>query len=72
MMLTKFSGNFTDVEPTVAQKLEAETFFAESISHQYLDPSFTLIGKSTKSIPKRLFWSLKHMPQWSSDLSDRV
>ncbi|KAJ0183908.1 hypothetical protein K1T71_000331 [Dendrolimus kikuchii] len=71
-LVLAFIGNFTDEEPTVAQKLEAKNFVAESISHRYLEPSFVLIGKSTKSIPKRLFWSMNNMPQWNNDLSDQI
>lgn len=69
-LVLAFIGNFTNIAPTAAQLQEVQNFVSESISHQYLNPSFLLVGKSVNSVPKRLFKSMSDLPQWSSDLSD--
>ncbi|XP_049886299.1 peptidoglycan recognition protein 3 isoform X2 [Pectinophora gossypiella] len=65
-----FIGNFTDAPPTPAQVDEAKNFFAESLSLQHLEPSYSIVGKSTKYTPKYLFKSLSSLPQWNRFESD--
>ncbi|XP_063837315.1 peptidoglycan-recognition protein SB2-like isoform X1 [Ostrinia nubilalis] len=70
-LVLAFIGNFTTIAPTHAQLTEANKFFAVSVSRKYLDPAYTVIGKTTKSYPETLFSSLKQLPQWDSELSDK-
>ncbi|KAL0851980.1 hypothetical protein ABMA28_000254 [Loxostege sticticalis] len=69
-LVLAFIGNFTSTSPTQAQVAEANKFFAESVSRQYLHPSYTVIGKNTETYPGSLFSSLKQLPQWNTELSD--
>ncbi|XP_026317033.1 peptidoglycan-recognition protein 2-like [Hyposmocoma kahamanoa] len=65
-----FIGNFTRIPPTKAQMDEVKNLCAVSVSLQYLEPSYTIIGKRTKEIPEQLFASFKAIPQWDNSLSD--
>ncbi|KAM3968799.1 peptidoglycan recognition protein [Aphomia sociella] len=69
-LVLAFIGNYTEDSPNSVQIQQTQNFFAESISRQHLEPSFTVIAKKTKEYPKYLILSLENLPQWDNALSD--
>ncbi|XP_021206106.1 peptidoglycan-recognition protein SB2 isoform X1 [Bombyx mori] len=65
-----FIGNFTDMAPSSYQIDGAEKLLAVSVSQQYLEPNYVLVGRKTKERPVYLFSILKKFPQWDEDNSD--
>ncbi|CAB3225894.1 unnamed protein product [Arctia plantaginis] len=63
-------GNFSEVQPTPLQIQEAKKFFAMSVSQQYLDQFYRIVGNNVRDTPVHLSNILMKFPQWSNEFID--
>lgn len=70
VLVLAFIGNFSNVPPSKLQMQEAKIFFEESVSHQYMDTSYSILGKNVNDTPPFLCQSLKEFPEWRNEFLD--
>ncbi|XP_039764178.1 peptidoglycan recognition protein 4-like isoform X2 [Pararge aegeria] len=66
-LVLTFLGNFTRVPPPIEQVFMAKSLIAASLSKDFLNKNFTIIGKRTKEVPKYLFEQFKDFPRWKEE-----